>query len=612
MKKNGAKIKKNRTSILKNIKIDPKKLHFNFKKVNLNPKKVNLNFKNMNIKARLKLTVTFVIALLIIISVSTLIVMKRVQTSLNSIINVNVKQVILLQEVERSTILSADQLKNLMMISSDTQSKDKSKAKYEVYIKDMQKYTKDLSAIAKGSENEKVITNMVTSNGFTFDNLTSMYNSLQDTSMIRNYENDIMNIDSTLQRLDENINEGTTKINASMEKAYTRLNYVETTMIIVVAVLVLVGIALSTIMSAALIKSISKSLKNITALSKRLAQYDFSEEAQVVYNDEIGEAIVNLNAAQKTVRELVGKIKEDSDKLVQESKELAQSTVDMNEKMLYISEATERINSGNNDVSAVSEEIGASIQEIDSSVSELSLKATDGSQKSDVISERAQTVASESRKSSERGKTLYEEKQVEILKAIEEAKVVTEIKVMADSISSIADQTNLLALNAAIEAARVGEQGKGFAVVAAEIRKLAEESSSAVSKIKDTTNKVQHVFENMSNHSKEILKFIDTIVLNDYDKLVETGAQYNKDAEYVSAMSEDMASMSEEVSATITQIAEAIQNMAENTQLTAEQSTKIIENIDYAKVVMNRIVENSELQKALTENLGEAISQFKI
>jgi methyl-accepting chemotaxis protein len=62
---------------------------------------------------------------------------------------------------------------------------------------------------------------------------------------------------------------------------------------------------------------------------------------------------------------------------------------------------------------------------------------------------------------------------------------------IVDSIGMVSIQTNLLAVNGSVEAARAGEFGRGFAVVSKDIRNLAQESSGAAERIKDTVKSIQ-------------------------------------------------------------------------------------------------------------------------
>jgi methyl-accepting chemotaxis protein len=101
------------------------------------------------------------------------------------------------------------------------------------------------------------------------------------------------------------------------------------------------------------------------------------------------------------------------------------------------------------------------------------------------------------------------------IKALE--RLTSELKDMADDVTSIAWQTNLLALNAAIEAARAGEAGRGFAVVAHEVRVLSNKSA-------DTGKRISHKIECINETIVAACRAAD-ISLHDEQRAIQASEQ---------------------------------------------------------------------------------------
>lgn len=357
---------------------------------------------------------------------------------------------------------------------------------------------------------------------------------------------------------------------------------------------------------------LTRRINTVVKFAKKLGEGDLSQELKVTAQDELGNMGISLNNAVASLKDLVSGILSGAENISASSEELSATIEEISSKMEVVNESTRQISSGVSELSATTEEVSASAEEITSTTEELSIKAVEVDKSAKEIQKRAIEVKDKGVKSVELAKEIYKETHKNIAKAIDEGKVVDEIKVMAGAIGSIAEQTNLLALNAAIEAARAGEQGSGFAVVAEEVRKLAEESTSSVARIQDIINQVQNAFTNLSKHSKEVLNFIDNNVNEDYELLINTAMQYEKDAKYMTNMSDEIASATKMMSESISQVSGAIESVSATAEETASGSEEILSSVNETTFAIEEIAKTAQDQSELAEQLNNMVKRFKI
>ncbi len=194
----------------------------------------------------------------------------------------------------------------------------------------------------------------------------------------------------------------------------------------------------------------------------------------------------------------------------------------------------------------------------------------------------------------------------------------TDLKKKADDITSIvsivsaiAQQINLLALNASIEAARAGEAGRGFSVVAEEVRKLSEETNSAVSKINDSLTTFVSSIAIVVNGIDEQYDVLDS----ENGKLKNAVETSEKSNEHLGLVSGLMIKTSQELNQeaeNINSAFDSIENLAaiaqENSAATQEANSNVSVYVEH----IHELTEQIQVFDAMIKNFQVDLAKYKI
>ena len=159
-------------------------------------------------------------------------------------------------------------------------------------------------------------------------------------------------------------------------------------------------------------------------------------------------------------------------------------------------------------------------------------------------------------------------------------------------VENISEQTNMLALNAAVEAARAGEYGKGFAVVAGEIRKLADESKQATTKITTLVSEIEQTTSSTIMATEDGAKEIEigvryaTSISDNISVLVNDIKDLGKDLNEIltssieqQSITNDVLEVIEDMQKGISETINTLEENIENIRAFSEISTNIKDNI---------------------------------
>ncbi|MDD3369779.1 MAG: methyl-accepting chemotaxis protein [Lachnospiraceae bacterium] len=420
----------------------------------------------------------------------------------------------------------------------------------------------------------------------------------------------VQSVDPAKQAFEENLSAAVDNINATVQGNINTVTFISA---VSLAVFLLVAISIVIIVLKTIAKPARTASTQLGNMMDKIdnAEGDLTERIDVTTQDEVGQLVIGVNRFIEQLQGIMQKIQTESDQMQVSAGNITGGIEESNENASSVSATMEELSASMQEVAATLSQITTGIQDILHSTRQMSSKTEEGTAFVSEIKEKAQSVRANAAVSKDNTSEMIAGIRGSLAGAIENSRSVEKIKELTGEILNISSQTNLLALNASIEAARAGEAGKGFAVVADEIRVLADNSRDTANNIQEISETVTNAVGDLTKNADDMLQFVDSTVLVDYDKFVDVATQYRDDAESINELLQDFNSNVKELEQTMTAITEGVDGINTAVDESAQGVTMAAESTGQLVDVLNNIQTEADTNKSIADDLKAEVEKFK-
>lgn len=362
-----------------------------------------------------------------------------------------------------------------------------------------------------------------------------------------------------------------------------------------------------------LVNPLKRTEQSLLGITKAIeaGEGDLTKRVYYKHDDEIGQLAQGMNGFIDTLQRIITDINKVSASIDTNFKSFELGLNHVIDSVADNSASMEEMSAGMEETSANIESVNNSAADIGNLLVNMSDKTDRGVTLAGEISARATSLKESSLQAQNSTSNILQEISENFKVTIEKSKEVEQINLLTNTILDITSQTNLLALNASIEAARAGEQGKGFAVVADEIGHLAHRSQETANQIQVISASVIESVKHLADDSNRMLEFVDSQVMEDYGRMVETGELYDTDARTIHGIMNEFRQTAVELQQTVSYIVSTIEGVTEiigesskNTQSVAENSEVLLKETEVLRAALDESAQS-------VYNLSQAVLKFK-